>query len=206
MRAMAAAEAVAIAGEPLWDENIWEELLAYIEEERVIPIVGPASSTIVAEGRSISLEAYVAERLASRFGLPPDALPSIPTLNDVVSLYLHQGGRREALYPRIRSIVQEAPLTPPRVLRQLAEIRHFNLYVTTAFDPLLEAAINEVRFGGASRTQTIAYAPNNVRDLDASKRNLPGPTVYYLLGKLSASPSYAISDEDLLEFLYALQS
>jgi phosphodiesterase/alkaline phosphatase D-like protein len=44
---MAVAEAVAIGSEPLWDEGIWEELLAYIEEERVIPIVGPASSTIV---------------------------------------------------------------------------------------------------------------------------------------------------------------
>jgi hypothetical protein len=42
---MAAVEAVAIAGGPLWDDEIWEELLAYIEEERVIPIVGPASST-----------------------------------------------------------------------------------------------------------------------------------------------------------------
>jgi len=29
---MAVAEAVAIDGEPLWDEGIWEELLAYIEE------------------------------------------------------------------------------------------------------------------------------------------------------------------------------
>jgi hypothetical protein len=63
-----------------------------------------------------------------------------------------------------------------------------------------------VRFGGAARAQTIAYAPNNVRDIEAGKRALTGPTVYYLFGKLSASPSYAISDEDLLEFLYALQS
>src|SRR5438309_1670223 len=120
---MIAAEVVAIPGEPLWDENIWEELLAYIEEERVIPIVGPASSTVVLEGRSISLETYVAEQLASRLALPPDALPLAPTLNEVVSYYLHRGGRREALYPRIRCIVQEAPLAPPQVLRQLAEIR-----------------------------------------------------------------------------------
>jgi hypothetical protein len=195
-----------ITGEPLWDEDIWEELLAYIEEERVIPIVGPALSTVIAEGRSISLESYVAERLAPRLGLPSDALPAAPTLNEVVSLYLRRNGRREALYPRIRSIVQEAALTPPKVLRQLAEISHFNLFVTATFDPLLEAAINEVRFGGAARTQTIAYAPNNVRDLETSKRSLIAPTVFHLLGKLSASPSYAVSDEDLLEFLNALQS
>jgi hypothetical protein len=190
----------------LFDEDIWEELLAYIEEERVIPIVGPASSTVVVDGRSISVDAFVAERLTSRLGLPPDALPPAPNLNEVVSLYLHRHGRREALYPRIRSIVHEAAFTPPKVLRQLAEIRHFNLFVTTAFDPLLETAINEARFGGAVRTQTIAYAPNNVRDLETSKRTLIDPTVYYLFGKLSAFPSSTISDEDLLEFLYGLQS
>jgi hypothetical protein len=203
---MAAAEAVAITGGPLWDEDIWEDLLAYIEEERVIPIVGPASSTVVVDGVPVSLEDYVAQRLTSRLGLPSDALPPAPTLNEVVSLYLRRNGRREALYPRIRSIVQEAAFTTPKVLRQLAEIRQFNLFATTAFDSLLETAINEVRFGGAPRAQTIAYAPNNVRDLETSKRSLIAPTVFHLFGKLSASPSYAVSDEDLLEFLNALQS
>jgi hypothetical protein len=203
---MAAAEAVAIAGGPLWDENIWEELLAYIEEERVIPIIGPASSTIDVEGRQILLESYVAEHLASQLAPAPDTFPSAPTLNEVVSLYLHRNGRREALYPRIRDIVRSARLMPPKVLRQLAEIRHFNLFVTTSFDNLLETAINEVRFGGQARTESIAYAPNNVRDLKTAKRDLTQSTVYYLFGRVSASPSCAISDEDLLEFLYALQS
>src|SRR6516225_1746762 len=151
---MAPAEVIAVPIEPLWDESIWEELLAYIEEERVVPIIGPASSSIVAKGRPVSLEDYVAGRLAPRLGLPSDALPPAPTLNEVVSLYLRRNGRREALYPRIRSIVQDAAFTTPKVLRQLAEIRQFNLFVTTAFDPLLETAINEVCFGGAPRTQT----------------------------------------------------
>ena len=203
---MAPAEVIAVPSEPLWEESIWEELLAYIEEEHVVPIIGPASSTVVANGRPVSLEDCVAERLASRLGLPSDALPPAPTLNEVASLYLRRNGRREALSAKIRSIVQEAAFAPPKVLRQLAEIRQFNLYVTTAFDSLLETAINAVRFGGVPRTQTIAYAPNNVRDLETTKHTLIVPTVYHLFGKLSASPSYAVSDEDLLEFLNALQS
>src|SRR6516165_7442571 len=173
---MAPAEVIAVPIERLCDESIWEELLAYFEEDRVVPIIGPASSSIVAKGRPVSLEDYVAERLASRLGLPSDALPPAPTLNEVVSLYLRHNGRREALYPRIRSIVQEAALTPPKMLRQLAEIRQFNLFVTTAFDPLLETAINDARFGGEPRTETIAYVPNNVRDLETPKNDLVGPT------------------------------
>src|SRR5215472_7385994 len=102
---MAPTDVITVPSAPLWDESIWEELLAYIEEERVVPIIGPASSTVVADGRPVSLEDHVAERLASRLGLPSDALPPAPTLNEVVSLYLRQNGRREALYPRIRGIV-----------------------------------------------------------------------------------------------------
>jgi hypothetical protein len=73
--------------------------------------------------------------------------------------------------------------------------------VTTAFDPLLEAAINEVRFGGEARTQTIAWAPTDVHDLEIPKSKLETPAVYYLFGQLAALPKYAICDEDLLEFL-----
>jgi hypothetical protein len=206
-RVMAPTELVAVPSEPSWDESIWEELLAYIEEERVIPIIGPASFTVPNEGKQTSLESYVAEKLIPRLGLPSGALPLAPTLNEVVSLYLHRNGRREAVYPRIRNIVREAAFTPPKVLRQLAEIRHFNLFVTTAFDPLLEAAINDVRFGGKTGTQTITYAPNNVQDLEKPAGvGLKRPTVYYLFGRLSALPTFPISDEDLLEVLYALQS
>jgi hypothetical protein len=192
---------------PSWDERIWDELLANIEEQRVVPIIGPASFTIAAEGRQISLEGYIAEKLVPRLGLPQDALPPAPTLNDVVSLYLRSNGRRGAVYPSIRDIVREAAFTPPKVLRQLAEISHFNLFVTTAFDGLLEAAINDVRFGGKKGTQTVAYAPNNVQDLEKTGGvGLKRPTVYYLFGRLSALPTFPISDEDMLELLYALQS
>jgi hypothetical protein len=204
---MAPPDVITVSSELSWDESIWEELLAYIEEERVIPIIGPATFTVDNEGRQISLEGYVAEKLVLRLGLPAHALPPSPTLNQVVSLYLNRKGRREAVYPRIRDIVRDAALTPPKVLRQLAEIRHFNLFVTTAFDPLLEAAINDVRFGGKAGTQTIAYAPNKVRDLEKTGAlGLIRPTVYYLFGRLSALPTFPISDEDLLELLYALQS
>jgi hypothetical protein len=204
---MAPTDVIAIPTEPSWDERIWDELLANIEEQRVVPIIGPASFTVAVEGRQISLEGYVAEKLVPRLRVSRDALPSAPTLNEVVSLYLRSNGRRGAVYPYIRDIVRDAAFTPPKVLRQLAEISHFNLFVTTAFDGLLEVAINDVRFGGKKGTQTIAYAANNVQDLEKiGGVGLKRPTVYYLFGRLSALPTFPISDEDILELLYALQS
>src|SRR5262245_46586901 len=91
-------------------------------------------------------------------------------------------------------------------LRQLAQITDFDLYVTTTFDPLLEQAINDERFAGAQSTEVIAYSPNRVADLPTEREHLQRPVVYHLLGRLSASPTYVISDEDTLEFICALQS
>ena len=114
--------------------------------------------------------------------------------------------RRDAPYAAIRNIVLNTQIAPPKPLLQLAEIRHFNFFVTTTFDLLLEKAIDTVRFGGRSETVTIAYSPNNVKDLECARESLDRPTVYHLLGKLSSAPAYVICDEDLLEFLFALQS
>ncbi|MGL1710575.1 SIR2 family protein, partial [Vibrio parahaemolyticus] len=49
-------------------------------------------------------------------------------------------------------------------------------------------------------------APNRVVDLPTERDRLQRPLVYHLFGKLSASPTYVISDEDLLEFICALQN
>src|SRR5262249_57180272 len=40
----------------------------------------------------------------------------------------------------------------------------------------------------------------------SERDRLQRPIVYHLFGKLAASPTYVISDEDLLEFICALQS
>jgi hypothetical protein len=54
--------------------------------------------------------------------------------------------------------------------------------------------------------EVIAYAPNRVADLAQERGQLQRTVVYHLLGRLSASPTYVLSDEDMLEFICALQS
>ena len=95
---------------------------------------------------------------------------------------------------------------PPLALRQLAQITDFDLFVTTTFDPLLEQALNSERHGGQPSTEVIAYAPNRVADLPVERSQLQRTVLYHLLGRLSASPTYVVSDEDMLEFICALQS
>src|SRR6516165_6105971 len=191
---------------PTLDEDGWEDLLNYIEERRVIPIIGPELLKVDTDTGPRLLYDWLAEKLAGKLNVDVAKLPQPYTLNDVVCWFLSSRGRREETYTRLRSILREANFMPPHSLRQLAQITDFDLYVTTTFDPLLEQAINNERFGGAQSTEVIAYAPNRVADLTTERDRLQRPVLYHLLGRLSASPTYVISDEDTLEFVCALQS
>ncbi len=188
------------------DENAWEDLLSFIEERRVIPIVGPELLTVASGDRSGLLYDVLSERLAARLNVDPRELPERYTLNDVVCSFLGHRGRREEAYVRLRGVLKDLDAEPPVALRQLAAITDFDLFVSTTFDSLLETAINLVRFGGAQSTESISYSPNRVTDLPAERERLTRPTVYHLFGKISASPTYVVSDEDLLEYLCALQN
>jgi len=188
------------------DDDAWDDLLNFIEERRVIPILGPELLTVETETGPRLLYDWIAEKLAAKLSVDTAQLPQPYTLNDVVCWFLSSRGRREEAYTRLRSILRDANFAPPLALRRLAQITDFNLFVTTTFDPLLEQAINAERFGGAQSTEVIAYAPNRVADLGSEREHFQRPVVYHLLGRLSASPTYVISDEDTLEFICALQS
>lgn len=188
------------------DEDGWEDLLSFIEERQVIPIIGPELLEVDTDTGPRLLYDWLAEKLAARLNVDTVGLPQAYTLNDVVCWYLSTRGRREEAYVRLRSILREASFATPRALRKLAAITDFNLFVSTTFDTLLEQAINEARFGGLPTVEGIVYSPNRVTDLPAERNALQRPVVYQLFGRVAASPSYVISDEDMLEFICALQS
>ena len=188
------------------DDDAWDDLLSFIEERRVIPIVGPELLMVSTQGGPRLLFDWAAEKLATRLNVDTAELPHPYNLNDVVCVFLAGRGRREEAYVRLRSIIKDARFEPPPALRHLAAISDFDLFVSTTCDSLLESAINLERFSGSPTTEVLSYAPNRVVDLPVEREHLQRPLVYHLFGKLSASPTYVISDEDLLEFICALQS
>ncbi len=188
-------------------EDLWEELLYYVEQQQVIPIVGPGLSTVTIEGRTLPTDQYLAEELARRLSPPLADLPPSSTLAEVVARHLERKSGEVRLYALVNSIVADAQFDPPEALVKLAQITDFKLFVTTTLDSLLEAAIDAVRYGGAKTTGSLAYNPKRVEDLRENLRDMAVPTVYHLFGKPTVVPeSYVISDGDLLEFIHELQS
>lgn len=188
------------------DDYFWDDLLEYIEEGKVIPVIGSQLGTVESGEDEITFYRYVADQLAGRLRVRPRDLPENFDINDVVVRFLENRGKREEIYPRIRTLLKEVSFKPPASFQELARISPLNLFVSLTFDSLLADAINSVRFGGNPKTDVLAYTPNDVQDLNAGKKNLDRPVVYQLLGKLSASPDYVVCDEDLLEFLKAMQT
>jgi hypothetical protein len=133
-------------------------------------------------------------------------LPERVTLNDVASAFVSRGGRREEMYPKLRLLLRELNPAPSDALIKLASIRGFDLFVTLMFDSLMVDALNQARFGGVARALQLAFSPARADDLPRDWRRSESPIVYHLLGKLSAAPEYAVTDEDVLEFVTSLQS
>ncbi|HEX7186292.1 MAG TPA: toll/interleukin-1 receptor domain-containing protein [Thermoanaerobaculia bacterium] len=187
--------------------RFWDQLLQFIEEGRVVPIVGPDLLVADVEGRSVLLYSFLAERLAEYLEVPGGDLPAAGALHEVACRFLSQGGQIEDIYSGLKRVFPSREAFPiPQPLLQLAGIRPFKLFLTTTFDPLLQQALDESRFGGQPRTRVFAYSPNQVQDLEQSVDEMDRPAVFHLFGRLSAMPEYAVTDEDTLELVHALQS
>jgi hypothetical protein len=184
--------------------GFWDDLLDYIQDGTVVPVIGPELVTVREGDVDVSLYRWVAQRLAADLELPAAELPVRFGLNDVVALHLRRRGEREELYAQIHRMLRNAALKPSEPLRALAGIGGFDLFVSLTFDSLLADAIGVAR-GGEPYAHQIAYSPSTIRDLAPQWAESRQPVVFHLLGKASPSPDYAICDEDLLEFLHAMQ-
>ncbi|MDD5322791.1 MAG: toll/interleukin-1 receptor domain-containing protein [Methylococcales bacterium] len=185
-------------------ERLWEQLLDFIEDGRVIPVIGPELLMLDIDSKTTLLYSYLAEQLAKRLQISSE--PS-DTLNAIACRYLSQNGQREDIYPELkRAMPPLSAIKLPETLIKLAEIRPLVLFVTTSFDPLLAHVLNQVRYGGLDKTQVLAFSPGSTNDLPVALEQLDRATVFHLFGKLTAVPEYAVTDEDVLEFMHALQS
>jgi hypothetical protein len=100
---MSAVSAPALTATML-DDDAWDDLLSFIEERRVVPIVGPELLMVATERGPRLLYEWAAERLAARLNVDTAQLPQPYMLNDVVCVFLAARGRREEAYVRLRGI------------------------------------------------------------------------------------------------------
>ena len=185
----------------------WDQLLQLVEEGKVVPVVGQDLLTVPESTGQKLLYPLLAQRLAGYLKVSTDDLLEGAELNEVAWRYLAKGKPAQQIYAALKIVASAAESIPiPEPLLQLSDIRPFQLFVSTTFDSSLTRALNQQRFGGNARTRVFAHSPNELQDLPGDALDSGDPIVYHLMGKLSATPAYAVTQEDLIEFFHSLQS
>ena len=182
----------------------WDDLIANLQEGvgKVIPVVGRDLLVLPSDDGPTNLYDLLARVLAKE--LRAKDLPPNSSLSRIVGDFPKLRVPRQDGYLRLKNITERTlnRATIPDPLRKLAKIKAFNLFISTTFDPLLEWALEEER--GVPPT-VVTYTLNQIQDLPPNADS-EQTIVYKLMGRLSSSASYAVTDGDILEFVHSLQS
>ncbi|HMH49985.1 MAG TPA: toll/interleukin-1 receptor domain-containing protein [Candidatus Acidoferrum sp.] len=191
------------------DSFPWDDLLDFIQDGKVVPILGHELLQADYQGRRVTLQRLLAERLAEREKLEVQWTPHFE-LSDAVSAYLSDPrANLNNLYSRVAGFLRsmDPPFPIPDTLLRLADIRPFDLFVSVTFDSLMARALDQVRFAGNAVTREIEFSPNQstAAQSDALKMR-PGdaPIVFNLFGRAASKSDFALHDEDALEFIHRL--
>lgn len=182
----------------------WDDLIENMtRDQRVVPVIGPEVCMLPAEGGA-TFEEVAAKRLSERAALTLEGPLSLARLAQEL---ISQGRTKAQLCRELveihREVLSDASNAGlPEPLRQLAAIRDFPLMLSTTPDALLAAAIKESRERDAG---PLAAALNDTVDLPRNWAQGPKPTLFHLFGRISHVPSFALTEEDTLEFVHRMQ-
>lgn len=195
-----------------FDDRDWDRLLDRIENNYVIPVIGPALVTLDVEGADVPLWRQLAAPLAANLQLASDR--PMTTVAEVAREHLRRGGRRDDLYLALRALLRRQTAASPG-LAALARIDGFKIFVTSTPDTLMAQAVAEVQPQLERREQEFYFHPSGRSsphphpNCEKAKPNCDLPTefrgalVYQVMGSLQ-STDFAVWEEDYMEFVCGL--
>ena len=186
----------------------WDELLLWIEEKGLIPIIGQDLLIVETDSGPMPFYDFLAKKLAEDLRIPPNKLPAKFDFNDILAAHPPFQKGTQKIHAKLKLTYDKlAAPAVPEPLRKLARIKPLKLFVTTTFDTFLERALNEVRYDSAERTVAVAYSPkDNNRDLTTEMLDSNRSIVFQLLGQITSDANYVATECDLVEFTHSLHA
>lgn len=183
----------------------WDELIDHItNDQRTVPVIGPELSTLPGQG-GVSFDVFAAQQLAAKHGLQLGKATTLPQLAAALIGTTRNKAPicRDLAHLHRELIATLTPQTLPEPLRLLADIRDFPLFVSSTPDSLLAAAIKAARDRDPG---PLVASLGSVTDLPRNWLQGPRPVLFQLFGRINALPDFALTEEDVLEFLHRMQS
>ncbi len=186
------------------EDRLWLKLERYLKNGSLIPVLGPGCITFGENDEP--LYPWLATQLVERLGIPLANDSNSLDLHHVASAHLAARGSVEDLCMELDILLESPDLRPGPLLRDLAKIGALTHYFTLGFDPLLERALSEVRYGGVERPCIWEFSLGATpQDLPFGLRDAPKTLLGYLFGRVSPNPSFHLWDHDAIEFVWSLQ-
>jgi hypothetical protein len=187
----------------------WEDLLdGMIRDRKVVPVIGADLLGAAEPGGEIPFRRELAERTAGK--LREAGLDSPPVDSDWAAFVdaalrriRNRGDFTLALNEAHRELM--AGMTDdalPQPLQLLAQITDFPLVLTTTTEGLVERALR------IPEDEVLSCTVNETADLPINWQppvRCSPPTLIHLFGKIAATPGFALTEEDLLEFMSSFQ-
>jgi hypothetical protein len=186
-------------------EREWDKLTNLVVERCVVPVIGPELLTLQEEGKEQGLYSLWGRELANQAGIAFSG-GTEPSLYDVANVLSLKENSGDLAYD-IDAVIRRRPWPVPDVLKKLAEISSFSLYITTTIDHLLEKALRDAR-GENQHIDDIVFTPRGVKnriDLPSHFGPTSAPVLYHLFGASSPAPdTFAKTEDDLIEYSWSL--
>jgi hypothetical protein len=186
----------------------WDLLLDWLENQKVIPVLGQDLLYLHSEKCTVHLYRLIADRLIAKHRVRTDQLPADYTIADVACAVPDFGKDPQLVYSQVatayKSVINEQLKGKfPEPILQLARIPFFRLFVALTFDDLLERAIRRER---QTDLHVIANEQHEVPDLTDLQKTSGLPIIFRMMGVTTSEAGYALTDEDMLEFMFHLHS
>lgn len=179
----------------LSDQTDWDELLEYIADKQMTPIVGRELYQFEEYGNLLPFEDYLSQRLLQASNAA-DAGP-LP-LNKAVSHLLNDRRMKTLdVNRKLKSLVKEVSFNFP-LLSGLLGIQDLQYFINTSvYNNILEQKLRDVR---RQEPTSINFSINEPFSDCEDLEKLTSPFVFNVFGSLLHTVDAAVSEEDMLEY------
>jgi TIR domain/SIR2-like domain len=179
----------------LSEQSDWDELLDFISEKKLTPVIGEEMYKFNENGKLIPIDDFLSKQLLSlnKITDQPDL-----SLTEAVNLLENEKKVKSMdVIRKLKSIVKEINVDLP-LLTELLSIHDLNYYInTTVYNNVLEKKIAEVRRQAAN---SINFSINEPFPDCPDLEKLSAPFVFNVFGSLLNTVDPALSEEDMLEY------
>lgn len=177
------------------DQYDWDELLDFITEKKLTPVLGNEMYTFRDGDKLVPLDNYLSKKILE---LQNASDHQASTLSEAVNyLEIEKKVKAMDILRKLKSVVKDIDFDLP-VLSEFLSIKELNYFINTAvYNNVLEKKIFDNRRQKANSTNFSINEPfADCPDID----KLTEPFVFNVFGSLLNNVDPALSEEDMLEY------